>query len=195
MIACDVDGVITDFALGFSQVVQRLTDGRAPLVTSYKEIKAWEWPSWYWPEGFSEELNEQAWAEIFKSNSFWRDLEPLFPADLPYLQDSANGVPLVFLTRRDGMNPWGQTADWFRDYGIDEPLVVRLRSGEEKHDVCRRMGINAMIEDAPRYTEMALNDGMSVVLMSWPYNSHLSHPNLHRAYSLREALQIAKVLQ
>ena len=186
MIACDMDGIITNFSLGFSKVVNSLTNGRAPLVTSYDQVKSWQWKPWYWKEGFTNKLNEKAWDWIHASPTFWRDLEPLFPDDMAYLASIARTEPVVFMTRREGLGAWEQTVLWLQNHGIEEPLVVRVRSGEEKWELCQRMGIQVLIDDNPKTLEAAKEAGMDVVTVSWPYNEHLLE--VTRGYSLGTAL-------
>jgi len=173
LIACDMDGIVTNFSLGFSQVVNKLTDGRAPLVTSHDQVKAWQWKPWYWPEGFTNKLNEKAWDWIHASPTFWRDLEPLFPDDIPYLASIARTEPVVFMTRREGLGAWEQTVLWLQNHGIEEPLVVRVRSGEEKWEICQRMGIRVLIDDNPKTLMAAKEAGMDALRIDWPYNEHL----------------------
>src|SRR3972149_3030766 len=171
MIACDMDGIVTNFSLGFSKVVNSLTNGRAPLVTSYNEVKSWQWKPWYWKEGFTNKLNERAWDWIHASPTFWRDLEPLFPDDMAYLASIARTEPVVFMTRREGLGAWEQTVLWLQSHGIEEPLVIRVRSGEEKWEICQRMGIQVLIDDNPKTLEAAKDVGLSVVTIDWPYNA------------------------
>ena len=173
MLACDLDGIVTNFCLGFSQVVRRLTDGRAPLVTSYDQVKSWQWKPWYWLGEFTDELNEQAWEWIHASPTFWRDLEPLFPDDMAYLASIARTKPVIFMTRREGLGVWEQTVLWLQNHGIEEPLVVRVRSGEEKWEICERMGIKVLIDDSPKTLVAAKEAGMDVLRVGWPYNEHL----------------------
>ena len=191
-ICFDVDGVIADFSRGFSAVVQELTSGRAPLVEDYSEVKTWQWAPWYWPEGFSNELNEEAWAYIGRSWNFWANLVPLFPHDMSYLAPRARSVPIVFMTRREGPLAWEQTVAFLDRWNVREPLVQRVKSGEEKDTLCARLGINTIVDDNPKTLERCRDAGMNTIAMSWPYNEQVE--GVRRATSLRQAIELAQML-
>ena len=189
MIAVDMDGVVTNFCSSFSNVIRGLTNGRAPRVVDYNEVATWAWKPWYWLGEFTNKLNERAWKCVLGSPAFWFSLEELFPRDTPLLRQLNRDVPLVFMTRRDGIQPWSQTVEWLGSRGIREPLVVRVRAGEEKHELCRRMGIKTIIDDNPKTLELCRDAGMKVVAMSWPYNKHVTQ--VWRCTSLGQALNAA----
>lgn len=197
-IAVDMDGIITNFTQGYTEVGNRLTMGRAPVINDYGLVKSWEFKDWYWPEGYTDELNEEIWKEILNNNHFWYGLAPLWDArHMAHLAKLERSVPLVFLTRRDGVYPWVQTIKWLQRYGIDEPLVVRCRGGEEKEELMRNLGIRTLIDDAPKYISGVQAQGFNVVKIEWPYNKHVQttgtvkgHPN----EGLIEALELAIAL-
>src|SRR3990170_7956993 len=97
----------------------------------------------------------------------------LFPDDMAYLASIARTEPVVFMTRREGLGVWEQTVLWLQNHGIEEPLVVRVRSGEEKWEICKKMGIKVLIDDSPKTLEAAKEAGMEAVKISWPYNEHV----------------------
>lgn len=192
MIAVDMDGIVTDFSYGFSKVVRDLTGGRAPLVYNYDEIRTWRWEPWYWPEGFTNELNEEAWARVGRDGSFWKNLKALYPDDLEDLRQLHDGRGVVFMTRRQGVYPWHQTVDWLERHGIYEPLLYVIRSGEEKHDLCHDMGVPVLIDDNPKTMEAARDAGMHVVTITYPYNESVK--NVTRTGNLGDALRVATIL-
>lgn len=115
---------------------------------------------------------EGTW-EVIKNEedtNFWLSLPPLFPREMAALVTVANEVPCVFITRRDGPKAWEQTIAWLQQYGITEPHVYRVKSGEEKSQICKRFGVSVMIEDCPQYAEELLQHGVPVEMVLWKYN-------------------------
>ena len=191
MIAVDMDGIVSNFSLGFSKVVRELTAGAAPLVTNYDDITEWEWLPWYWKGRFSAKLNEQAWDEINRSFDFWQGLEPLFPEQMDELRAMNARREVVFMTRREGKDAFWQTMDWLDKYGIKEALLIRVHGGEEKHVLCKMLGINTIIDDAPKTMKLCRDAGMHVVTITWPYNESIT--GVSRATDLTGALLAAKI--
>lgn len=189
MIALDMDGCVTNFIRAYTSIAKTI-DKRAPIVTDYNEVKSWEFRDWWWPEGYTEELNERVWHRILNSPTFWMAPVPLFPHDMPFLASKVRGkYSIVFMTRRDGVDPWGQTVWWLKTHGIAEPLVVRVRSGEEKGELCHQMGIRVLIDDAPKYIEASRNK-VHIVMPVWPYNEHVQ--GVTRVKSLGDAIITAR---
>lgn len=180
MIACDIDGVLADFIKGYSRIETVLSG--EPIITTREQ------PQW----DFRSEHNEAVWKLIRTSPTFWQNLPCLFPMDMAYLASlSRNNV--VYMTRRDGVDAWGQTVRWLENHGIKEPLVVRIHSGEEKEHFCAVMGIDVLIDDSPKFIASARKAGVRVVKMSWQYNAATEADA--SASSLRGALDTALQLQ
>lgn len=193
MIAVDMDGCVTDFVKGFTLALTRYLP-EAPVI-SHRDAQDWDLKGdWYWPE-FTERkvlavAQEALWENINRSNYFWKKLPPLWPAsDLSVLAENARS--LVFMTRREGDDAWGQTVTWLRTYGIPEPLVVRVHAGEEKHILCDTMGIRVLIDDAPKYVVPAAAAGIHVVMPDHPYNRGVNHHRVTRVEDLKTALEEA----
>lgn len=180
MIACDIDGVLADFIKGYSRIETTLSG--QPVITTREQ------PQW----NFQSEHNDSVWKLILTSPTFWQNLSCLFPNDMAYLA-SIHRNNVVYMTRRDGIDAWGQTIRWLESYGIEEPLVVRIHSGEEKEHFCASMGIDVLIDDSPKFITSARKDGVRVVKMSWLYNATTEADA--SAESLRGALDAALHLQ
>lgn len=192
-IALDMDGCVSNFAKAFSTLCNNL-DNRAPVLKDSLDVKDHNWHSWY----ATSDVLESAWDRVKggwgEGKGFWLTLEPAFP--LNYLRKIYKEKPIVFITRRDGDSSWDDTVKWLKYNGIEEPLVYRTISGEEKVDVCKRMGINILIEDDPKNIHLALAAGMSVIMILYPYNVQVSeHPNLYTESSLTRALKTAEEIK
>lgn len=187
-IACDIDGVVANFCAGFSKLCHTLNPD-APII-NYHDVTAWNWHDWY---GHDDTI-EEAWKIIRADPSqelFWLGLDPMF--DLTYLRSVYREWPVVFMTRRDGGLAWFQTAQWLGKQGIDEPLLYKVRSGEEKSKLCAKLGISTIIEDSPAYAQEALDAGMNVVLVTYQYNVHIpKQKRLRRVFNLERALIVAR---
>jgi hypothetical protein len=203
-IGCDLDGVVFNFAQGFSTLANSLYPD-APIITD-NQCPSWDWKDWYMGGGArAEEVVEGTWREIEHAGRyFWSDLPVLFPNDMNYLRDIYREWPTVFMTRRDWNYAYDQSYLSLSTQGISEPLVIRVHSGEEKWEWAKKLGIHVVIEDSPKNALGLLENGISVVLMRWPYNDEFyqkyrrryqtTHPVLIGAESLKHALVRAQYL-
>jgi len=199
--ACDVDGVIANFTEGFSRLLNKL-DGkdRLPIVKD-NQAETWEWRDWYAldeiPRDELDKLLEDAWENYIKKhgNSLWSGLKPLFPDAMEMLNKAAREHPIIFMTRRDGPGAWQETSSWLRRYGIDNPMIYVIKPGEEKGDVCRKLGIKTIIDDSPRYAPELLEKGINVVMPWWGYNeeyideNYSKEPRLFPTVGLKQSLK------
>lgn len=194
-IGCDVDGVVCDFQAAFHTVFSSIGNKHGMTPVAYPG--AGNIPEWNWWKKLNYLVNEEAWKFIADNPKFWRLLEPLH--DLAYLSEIYKRQPVIFISRRGGRHSEGnhaytETIKWFQDYHIDEPVFYRVPSGEEKSEICKKLGIRVMIEDSPTYALELLEAGIEVVLISTEYNKRLQHKNLYRVTALTPALQMAQVL-
>lgn len=104
-------------------------------------------------------------------------------------------APIIFMTRRDGPGAWQETSSWLRRYGIDNPMIYLIKPGEEKGDVCNRMGIKTIIDDSPKYAPELMSKGVDVIMPQWNYNKSFRNTytsrtlsTLHPVNDLNEAL-------
>ena len=182
-----MDGVLANFTEGYTRMAGRVNP-EAPIVSDYQRVLSWDFRDWYWKEGYTEELNDNVWERIMESDRFWFTLKPLWPFQMNFLRDiHRNNV--VFMTRRDGVEPWFQTVKWLEFNGIKEPLVVRVKSGEEKGHLCNDLGIRVLVDDSPKHIKPAIEAGLIVVKMCWPYNVQVKTP--YAAHNLKDALDTA----
>ena len=194
--ACDMDGVVTNFPKRFSNLLNTI-DSRCPIIQD-NNCPSWDWKEWYAPELKRIEVAmaiEEAWGIIKNSSGFWNTMEPLFPETMELLAARAKQQPIIFITRRDGYDPWGDTTSWLRAHGIESPLVYVVGSGEEKGDICKTLGIDIIIDDSPKYADEILSHGHYLIMPSWKYNEKYRQDNkynyfrkFHIVNTLEEAL-------
>lgn len=169
-IGVDMDGCVTNFVHQFTKWAHAVSP-QAPILEGHQSMPAWEFRGWYMQDSKLEhKVLEETWRRALDSESFWKYMKPQFPAGLTRLAELHRTQPLVFITRRDGVDAYKQTADWLRVHGIEEPILIRVHSGEEKQDICKTFGIRIMIEDSPKYAEGLTDNGVHVVMPRYPYN-------------------------
>lgn len=192
----DIDGVLANFTLGFTLMLKKLVP-HAPIISGPWEAKAWDFREYYWPEitdrAQLEPVLEATWDEINKSHEFWCSLPPLWSAQ--ELQSLRELRPALFLTRREGAFVFDQTYRWFLKYGIMEPMILRVRSGEEKYQLAAKLGQTVLVDDSPKNCLQAAEAGMHVLMMDYPYNSTVEHKNITRVSSVTQALELAHKLE
>lgn len=201
MFACDVDGVVANFSLGFSTLLNEI-DGknRLPIIRN-NNTKSWLWEEWYAMKEISRNdlhfLIEKTWEDNIKTkgNILWSGLKPLFPDAMNTLNLFSKEAPIVFITRRDGPGAWQETSAWLHRYGVDNPMVYIIRPGEEKGAVCRKMNITTIIDDSPTYAPELMQNGVDVIMPRWDYNKEFiqeylptTMSTLHPVHDLNEAL-------
>jgi hypothetical protein len=199
---CDIDGVVANFCTGFSKLLHEMRP-EYPIVKPNDSF-SWDWKEWYnggiEKNPFLEEDLETLWEDNIKilPDVIWSKLDPLFP--MVELIDYAKREPLVFMTRRDGPRAWEETVDWLRYHGVMNPMVYAVKSGEEKGEVCKKMGLKTIIDDSPRNAVELLMNGINVVMPRWSYNQKFIKEyknkanNLYVVNNLNEALVTAKLV-
>ncbi len=206
MYAIDVDGVVADFAHGFSLLLYTL-DGkdRLPIIND-NACAGWDWNGWYAMDIISraelKKLIERAWEDHIKTrnNSIWNSLNPLFPDTMEELNKHAREHPVVFITRRDGPGAWLETSEWLSRWGVDNPLVYVVKPGEEKSEACKKMGIDTIIDDSPTYAQELIDNDIMVIMPRWEYNKSFrarrrESSNLLPVSSLKEALSVVDIMK
>ena len=202
---CDIDGVVADFCTGFSKLLNGMRP-EYPVLETPNESTSWDWKKWY--NGGIEENPyladdlEKLWETKIKviPDVIWGKLDPLFPNAMGNLRDYARFEPLIFMTRRDGPMAWEETVDWLRRYGVKNPMVYVIKSGEDKGTVCKKLGLNTIIDDGPKNAIELLMKGINVVMPEWSYNKTFINEyrkkvdHLHVVKSLNEALVTARLL-
>ena len=137
-IMLDVDGVLADFILGFTQLATTAGYLYEPFSTKDQQ-------SWDFNEHLSWTQQQNLWVYIKASPTWWETLQPLVSVDeIDQISELAANHQLVFCTQRVGRHPQLQTTYWLRRLGIlNGAVVVTKRKGE----VARALDIDYSLED------------------------------------------------
>ena len=199
---CDIDGVVADFCGGFSRLMND-RNSNYPIITG-NNTDSWDWKKWYAPLEDRDQVSddiEDVWESVIKKEGYtiWHSLDPLFPTSMTTLNQYAKKEPIIFMTRRDGPSAWKETSDWLTNHGIENPMVYVVKSGEEKSNICKKLGINTIIDDSPSNAANLLGSGINVIMPKWKYNRNFiakcdMTDRLYVVTDLVEALVTAKIV-
>lgn len=162
----DMDGVLADFVLDFTQIANRLFG--TPVISTHSQT------TWDLTETLTGEQCAAVWAEIDGSPSFWLDLKPLatWPElDLLHSLDHDGNTEIQFLTARElGVDPKRQTEGWLIGSGFCAPKV-HLVTASDKVTRALEYRVNVLLDDDPTICAGAIAAGIPhVYLMSRRYN-------------------------
>jgi uncharacterized HAD superfamily protein len=100
---------------------------------------------------------------------------------------------LVLITSRNVHIPLCEelTLNWLQENSIEYDRII-LNSSSNMHyfdklEVCRQQGVQLMVEDHYDVAEL-LSPTIPVILFDYPYNRHVSAPNIMRVSSWAEVL-------
>lgn len=144
IVACDVDGILADFNVGFKNLIVESSgrdlfgDGWTP-----RDITTWNYAKDQY--GYTREEDKEAWSLVKASPTFWFDLPPLEGAEkfLTDLLDLPHDV--YFITNRMGTHVKIQTEEWLYAHGFRDVPTVLISA--DKDLICEGLGITHYIDD------------------------------------------------
>lgn len=185
VIQIDLDGVLADFARGFTKLRSKVCSERAlevPMLQANQTV---------WGECSDNDTlgNAEAWAALRKDTYFWRVLEPMVEQRefnrIAYLHQEHY---VYFVTAREGRFAKYQTECWLVKRGIENPTVVMTA---DKAGFMRAAGVQYAIDDHPGFVDAMLKvPGANVYLMDRPYNQQYDAPGLVRVAELSAFLDV-----
>lgn len=188
IIGFDIDGVWSEFAIGFSLLMHQLYG--LPLVSDEDQIKSWDWSEWY---PATKEQKNKAWAYIRNSYNWWESL-PLvndlkgIEVAREYITKTVKINQFPFITTRiatRGSSVADQSSSWLhRVAGLPKGMTVI--NSKKKGDVCKSLGVQYFIDDKPENIENILevcNGSCKCVLRDRTHNKG-ALPNVPRVDSL-----------
>lgn len=195
VVVFDIDGVLADFAYGFSS--RAVSRGWMTRPNFNEEIQAWSWVD---TGALTKEQVSKLWKEIDQSPEFWRSLRPLFPEhcvqQLWALKEEFD-IEFFYVTgRSEGRDndTRQQTLDWLRVYGL--PDYINLYMNNDKSQVLNVLSSNheilSAIEDNPKNISSLRVNGWPVVQMVYPYNEIAAHVDVPRVHSLGQYIAMLR---
>jgi len=187
---CDVDGVLADFVLGFTNQANKLF----PDVPVYGALQQKTWNGF---AGMSPEQVALTWKVVRDSPVFWANLPDLVSEETWELIRRLNiKADVYFATSRVGNDTLFQTKSWLEKRGVFRPnVVVTARKGE----FCRVVSATGAIDDKPDNVNAIAwmserHQGYTVpFLLSRPYNIYddtiIGSKSVRRVGSVKEYLE------
>ncbi len=181
LVAFDIDGVLTDFALAFTSLAYDLT-GRG-VVRGQKVQQTWTFSEDPATPSFTEraarhsrEDEAETWEEIGRSETFWYDQPSLLvEADVLAMERLAEDHDIVYITdRKVGREPLLQTIRWLLEEKLPQPSNVMCRglTGMSKKETVMQLEPVALLEDSPKNLKECevFPTRMDLYRMVYPYN-------------------------
>ncbi len=198
VVVFDIDGVLADFAYGFSS--HAVSRGWMDRPNFNEEILTWNWH----PDTLTKGQVNDLWREVDHSTIFWQNLPPLFPQhhiqQLHALKEEFDLEFWYVTGRSEGKDNQTrkQTLRWLWQYKL--PDSENLLMNNNKSQVLLQLSANheivSVIEDNPKNIQDLWLNGWPVVQMVYPYNELASEDDIPRVHSLGEYINLLReVLQ
>ena len=193
-IAIDLDEVLVDYVSTF------LDYHNLTYKTSFNKQQMREYA---WLRLFNctrKEAIERAYS--FYKTEYFRNLQPI-RGSIEAVSILAKNNNLSIVTSRPS-DIEQETLAWLNRYFPQKfPEVCftnewssNYPSNAKKSDLCKKLEIPVIIEDAPETSMECAESGMRVLLYDCPWNQKIQHPKIRRVKSWPEALrEISKILE
>ena len=175
-VGVDVDSILADYILSFTQVIESYYPG-APIKDSKDDsITTWDWHGWH---PLSENEIESAWEDFSGSldnlTAFYEQMPTLNDRGIASLIGLSNNerVNVYFITARHTSNPRfnvvNATRRWLTQVGFKNPQVLVTR---QKGHAAYALGLNYFIDDNLQNILDVKSElpGCKLFLPDFPYN-------------------------
>lgn len=173
IVVLDIDGVLADFSLAFTQRLVEMGRIAAPVPATAQQ-------TWYFRDSLpiTRADEDAVWAYIDGSRTFWRDLRPILDADDRLaLRDLAKVARIIYMTGRldAGNLTLAQTHGWLNLNGLPHgPVILNPDKVDGVAALGRMARVVGIIDDKPATLEAMRDAGAPVTAMDRPYNAHVS---------------------
>ena len=198
IIGCDADGVLTDLS------AHNIRAGRAAFA---REAVA---PDAYALDEMFDVSDLPKWKKYLKAFGIYRRYCKYEPACegaadvIAALTEQGFGFHAVtarkFATNRDPLGKmarrWFET--WLKKTGIHFEKIhycSETHSPQDKLLACRKLGVDAMIEDRPDNALYLARNGIRVLMTDAPYNRDTAHENITRVNNWKEIAEALSKLK
>ena len=185
-VGLDMDGVLCNFAKGFSQLAADLF--QIPKCDS-RQIFSWDWTITL---PISNEDVNVLWKDIAHHPNWWFELDPLWTFDeyrlLQYLVFKHD--VFILTSRPSGIpDPKTQTLKWLLQHGLEKVVDVYITS--RKAQMAKELALEYFIDDYPNTCLLVHREGIpQVFLLERKYNSPIITPPYKITRSLEEFLSL-----
>lgn len=172
---CDIDGVLADFSIAFTQRLRAAGKLEHGIPCSAQK-------TWHFRDSLpiTRKDEDAVWAEIDASRSFWRGLPVIATeGDILALHELVRKVRLVYMTGRidHGNRTYAQTKNWLIRNRF--PVGGLVMQGDKAQGVAMLGGtVVGVLDDKPSALEALSAAGAPVTAMDRPYNSHVDVPRV-----------------
>ncbi len=170
-VAFDIDGVLANFAGGFSGVLKDLYGLDVDPQPQHWNLSAWV-------DGLTHGMESAAWDAIFENRKyrhFWYDLKPLCSTgDIARINLLSRKNLVTFITNRRARDQHLDVADvtrnWLQRQGLLPWQNTFLAGRRDKGKQARHLGTHLAIEDNGENCLAYLDSGVGVAMLRRPYN-------------------------
>jgi hypothetical protein len=186
-IGIDFDGVLANFARGFTGVLATLFPEAGIILKDHTDCRHYD----DWGEGVTAEMLESAWVAVNRDGSFWSTLPALCP---PMEQGELLGLSLQYdlfaLTTRPqntGRSIVAQCRQWMKHHGLEH---AGLAVCHDKWLVGAALGLTHYLDDAPEQISKLrwAVKNCQCYLMDQPYNRGVL-PDVPRVKTVMDFIQ------
>jgi phosphoglycolate phosphatase-like HAD superfamily hydrolase len=183
VVVFDLDGVLCDFALGFSRLCSTMF-----LFKPFTTIEQVTWKD-YRARGLSYDDIGRVWEKVAASDVWWETLPPLNDAldsGRIWMDLLASHVELHYVTNRKApANVGSQSRRWLEKYGFPagEVHVVSEKAEYVRDNFGDRL--RGAIDDSPYNIRGYAKLGLPLYVREWRFNQGI-HPELPRVGSVKE---------
>ncbi len=188
-IAIDLDEVLADYVNTF------LDYHNATYKTSFNKQQIKEYAWWKLFNCTKEEIIKRAYN--FYETKYFRNLRPI-RGSIEAVSILARNHNLSVITSRPS-DIKQETLTWLNRYFPQKFSEVYFTNewsksdlntnDHKKSDLCKKLEIPVIIEDAPETSMECAESGMQVLLYDCPWNKKIQHPKIQRIKSWPEALR------
>ena len=159
-------------------------------IQSFEQIDSFDWgtfPSCTW--------SQERMFQFFRSHHLTH-VRPVTHAVTGVLELFQNNKDISIITARNEHDHKSDTIRWLNLYfpEIHHSMIHFANhsawDAKTKSEICKRMNVTMMIDDALHNAEDLVNNGICCILLEkpWNRNSDFTHPNLHRVTNWQEII-------
>ena len=176
ILGVDVDNCLCDAQTKLCDILQDIYG----IDTTAEEVMDYDWKKCF-------DITEQEWQVVldeFHINCF--NVDPIEGA-IESIQKLKEFHEIHIITARDKLLAVKPTKKWFKSNKIS---YDSLTFSVNKLDICLNKNIKLMIEDKGETAQLLAENGITTILLNYPWNSKFNHANIIRVNNWFEIIDI-----